>query len=207
MMINTRPACSHHQHFILEWKKLVSGVCKWGLTASFLLVSPENGLPASSQVLFKGVQKMEVTGHEMKTAGRFIHNLPAIELWPVTCPVGIVGPSDFCLFGHVPHICQNWNVVLGIREFVTLFLKCQCIIQKYIFCCNKRKKWTGKVITLDLYCWSLVHRQSLRQIVSRLLGVSYTLNMYAMFNWLIQGVSHKYLPMYTTDLINRGCHL
>jgi hypothetical protein len=32
-----------------------------------------------------------------------------------------MGPSAVHLFGHVPHICQNWNVVLGIRIFVALF--------------------------------------------------------------------------------------
>lgn len=99
---------------------MVSCVCKQGVTACSLLVSAAHGLPAKCFV--RGPKDVNHR-HGMRTAGRVVSNLPAIEPYPLTHPVCSVGPSAVRPFGRMPCIYQNWNGVFGIREFVTLFFE------------------------------------------------------------------------------------
>ena len=79
-------------------------------------MSPAHGLTARCFV--RGSKDVNHS-HGMRTAGRVVSKLPAIELYPV----GSMGPSAVRLFGRVSCMCQNWNGVLGIGEFVTLFFE------------------------------------------------------------------------------------
>ena len=47
----------------------------------------------ANHVLLKRVQEIEITGHEIGTAGRPIYNFPAVGPSAVTTPVGGVGPQ------------------------------------------------------------------------------------------------------------------
>jgi hypothetical protein len=69
---------------------------KCQVTACFTLASVANCLPVRYVLRSKD---MEITGYEIRTVGRTVHNVPAIVPRPVTCLVCSVGCSDFHLCG------------------------------------------------------------------------------------------------------------
>jgi len=63
----------------------------------------------------------------MRTAGKVVSNLPAIEPYPVAHPVGSMGPSAVRL--SVCHVSVRIGMeFLALENLLPCFLKRQCII-------------------------------------------------------------------------------
>ena len=70
-------------------------------------------------------RELEITGNEIRTVVRVVHNLPAITIQPVTILVCSVVPRDFCVFGlQKKHLAgKQFALNTDLKQAVTCWLQ------------------------------------------------------------------------------------
>jgi hypothetical protein len=110
-------------------------------------------------VFLKRAEEIEITGHEIGSAGRVIHNLPAVGPAAVTSQVGGMDPNDLYFFGPLKkHLAVKWferDAVLN--QAVTSWLQITQIdffhsgIQTLVPRKGKRFKANSECVKCDVY--------------------------------------------------------